>query len=77
MKNAVLILLALKMAMPGVVCAQVPTGAITGFVTDRTGARLAGASVIITNEKSGLSRTLVRRTWGTTVRRCSCQGCTR
>ncbi len=64
MKNAVLLLLALKLALPGIVCAQVPTGAITGFVTDRTGARLPGASVIITNKESGLSRTLVSSDMG-------------
>lgn len=56
MKNAVLMLLALKLAMPGIVCAQVPTGAITGFVTDSTSARIPGASVIITNEETGLKR---------------------
>jgi len=31
MKNAVLMLLALKLAMPSLVRAQVPTGPITGF----------------------------------------------
>ena len=56
MKNAVLLLLALKLAMPAIVCGQVPTGAITGFVTDSTGARIPDASVIITNKETGLKR---------------------
>jgi hypothetical protein len=59
MKNPILLLLALELIMPGMVCAQVPTGAITGFVTDSTGARLPGASVIITNKETGLKRAVV------------------
>ena len=59
MKNAVLLLLALALATPGIVCAQVPTGAITGLVTDSTGARIPGASVIVTNKETGLKRTVV------------------
>ena len=51
--------------MPGLVCAQVPTGAITGFVTDGSGARLPGASVIITNKEYGFeARTLVTSDMG-------------
>ena len=58
MKNAVLMLLVLELAMPGMVCAQVPSGVITGFVSDSMGARLPGANVVITNKESGVSRTL-------------------
>ena len=42
-KNAVL-----NLAIPGIVSGQVPTGAITSFVMDNTGARIPGASVTIT-----------------------------
>ncbi len=59
MKNPILLLLALALVAPGIVCAQVPTGAITGFVTRRTGARIPGASVIVTNKETGLKRDLV------------------
>jgi hypothetical protein len=59
MKNSILLLLVLELIMTGIVCAQVPTGAITGFVTDSTGARLPGASVIITNKETGLKRAVV------------------
>jgi hypothetical protein len=59
MKKPILLLLALALVIPGIVCAQVPTGAITGFVTDSTGARLAGASVTITSNETGLKRTVV------------------
>ena len=40
MKNATLLMLALALVTSGVVPAQVPTGGITGFVADGTGARL-------------------------------------
>ena len=59
MKNFILLLLASALVTPGIVCAQVPAGAITGFVTDSTGARLAGASVTITNRETGLKRTVI------------------
>lgn len=59
MKNLILLLLALALVTPGIVCAQVPTGAITGLVTDSTGARLPGASIIITNKETGLKRAVV------------------
>ena len=59
MKNPILLLLAFALGTPGIVCAQVPTGAITGFVTDSTGARIPGANVIITNKETGLKRALV------------------
>jgi hypothetical protein len=59
MKSPILLLLALALGTSGVVCAQVPTGAITGFVTDSTGARLPGASVTITNKQTGSKRNVV------------------
>jgi len=54
MKNCILSLLALALVTPEIVYAQVPTGVITGSVSDGTGARIAGATVTITNEETGL-----------------------
>jgi hypothetical protein len=59
MKYAILMLLALELVTPKLVCAQVPTGAITGFVTDATGARIPSAIVTVTNKETGLNRTVV------------------
>ena len=64
MKNCILLLLALALVTPGIVCAQVPTGAITGLVSDGTGARIAGATVIVTNKETGLKRTVVASSIG-------------
>lgn len=64
MKCAVLMFLALKLAIPGVVCAQVPAGAISGVVTDVTGARIPRAGVIITNKETGLKRVVVTSALG-------------
>jgi hypothetical protein len=54
-KNAVL-----NLAIPGIVFRQVPTGAITGFVMDNTGARIRGASVTITAFNNPLGAELTR-----------------
>ena len=59
MKCAILMLLALELVKPGIAYAQAPTGTITGFVTDATGARIPGARVVVSNQESGLTRTLV------------------
>ena len=59
MKNCILLVLALALVTRGIVCAQVPTGAITGTVTDSTGARIPNASVTVTNKEIGLKRTVV------------------
>jgi hypothetical protein len=59
MKYAVLVLLGLELVTPSIVRAQVPTGAITGFVNDATGATIRGASVVVTNQETGLKRTLL------------------
>src|SRR5206468_1563968 len=59
MKKPILLLLALALVIPGIVCAQVPTGAITGMVTDSTGARISGASVTVTRIETGLKRTVI------------------
>src|SRR5438132_13738410 len=48
----------------GLVHAQSPTGTIAGVVTDRNGARVAGARVIITNRDNGLTRSIVASTEG-------------
>jgi len=59
MKNAALILLALSLAIPSVVDAQIPAGAIGGYVADGTGARITSASITITSKGTGLKRTVV------------------
>ena len=59
MRYTILMFLALELVTPALVCAQLPTGAITGFVSDATGARIRGASVTITNEDNGLKRAVV------------------
>jgi hypothetical protein len=58
MKNAVLMLLALELAIPRAVSAQVPTGAISGVVADATGAAIPSASVVIADKDTGLKRML-------------------
>ena len=59
MRYTILMFLALELVTPALVCAQLPTGTITGFVSDATGARIRGASVTITNEDNGLKRVVV------------------
>ena len=59
MKNLILLLLAFAPGIQGVVWAQVPTGAITGIVTDTSGARIRGATVVVANKDTGLKHTLV------------------
>src|SRR5438874_13283451 len=64
MKNSAVLLLALALVTPGILCAQVPTGAITGFVSDGTGARIADATVTVTNKDTGFERTVVTSNLG-------------
>src|SRR5881275_2703295 len=64
MKNCILLLLALAPVTAGIVRAQVPTGVITGSVSDGTGARISGATVTITNKETGLKRTAVTSNMG-------------
>jgi len=45
--------------MHGFVCAQAPSGAISGFVTDTTGARIRAASVVVSNKQMDLKRTVL------------------
>jgi hypothetical protein len=59
MKNAVVTLLALQLTMQGLLYAQAPVGAISGLVTDATGARIRGATAIVSNKDTGLKRTLL------------------
>jgi hypothetical protein len=59
MKSPIVLLLALGLGTPGIVCAQVPAGAIAGMVTDPTGAAIRSASVSVTNKDTGLKRALV------------------
>lgn len=58
--------LAVPLYLGGLICAfqrsaraQVPTGIISGVVTDPAGARVAGAQVSLTNRDSGLARNLI------------------
>ncbi len=59
MKNSALLLLAIELMITGTTCAQDPTGAITGIVTDASGAVIRGANVVVINTDTGLKRTLV------------------
>src|SRR6516225_71726 len=61
MKNVRLLirLMPLALVIPGFVGAQTPTGIISGFVTDTTGARIRAASVILKSKETGLKRTLL------------------
>ena len=61
MKNVRLLirLMPLALVMPGFVGAQTPTGIISGFVTDTTGARIRAASVILKSKETALKRTLL------------------
>jgi Carboxypeptidase regulatory-like domain len=61
MKNALLVLRAIVVAlmMHEFVWAQAPTGAISGFVTDTTGARIRAASVVVASKEMGLKRTVL------------------
>ena len=42
----------------GITWAQVTTGTISGTVKDSTGAALTGATVVVLNEETGISRTV-------------------
>ena len=59
MKNAVLMLFALQLTIQGPLYAQAPVGAISGLVTDGTGARIRGATVVVSNKNTGLKRILL------------------
>lgn len=59
MRRLLLILVVLEFTICGIICAQVPTGTITGLVTDPAGAAIPGASVVVMNQETGLKRALV------------------
>jgi hypothetical protein len=52
-------LLVLGSAISGIVRAQLPTGTITGLITDPTGAAIPGASIVVTSKETGVKRALV------------------
>jgi hypothetical protein len=66
MKNVLLLLrlMLLALVMPGFVGAETPTGIISGFVTDTTGARVGAATVIVESKETGSKRTLFTTTAG-------------
>ena len=68
MKNAVLMLFALQLTIQGPLYAQAPVGAISGLVTDGTGARIRVATVVVSNKNIGLKRMLLTSDAGTTAR---------
>ena len=61
MKHVLLMLRAMLMAplMLALVWAQAPTGAISGFVADVTGARIRAASVVVISKETGMKRTIL------------------
>ncbi|HUJ82997.1 MAG TPA: carboxypeptidase-like regulatory domain-containing protein, partial [Candidatus Acidoferrales bacterium] len=58
MNRALLMLLALEVALCGIVRAQDSNGTIVGRITDQSGAAIPGASVTVTNKETGLKRVL-------------------
>src|ERR1019366_4120647 len=48
----------------GIALAQVTTGTISGTVKDSSGAVLPGAQVVVLNDETGISRTVVTDTSG-------------
>src|SRR5215469_17116167 len=59
MKSAFLLLVFATTVTPPISWAQAPTGVISGFVTDPSGARIRAASIVVANEETGLRRTLL------------------
>src|SRR5215469_9446330 len=60
MKRDLLLLgIVLALAIPGFLWAQDPTGVISGFVTDPTGARIRAANVVVISKETGLKRTVL------------------
>ena len=59
MRGTFLLLLLTTIVTPRIGWAQAPTGAISGFVTDPTGARIRAASIVVTNRETGLKRSLL------------------
>lgn len=57
--------LALFVFTAGIVCAQSPTGSLSGAVVDMSGAAVAGASVTITDNATNTSRTVQTSSQGT------------
>ncbi|HWR17699.1 MAG TPA: TonB-dependent receptor [Terriglobales bacterium] len=65
MKTRNLFLVGMLMIMfSALASAQVSTGTISGTVTDSTGAALPGVSVVVLNEETGISRTLLTDSTG-------------
>ena len=58
-------MLAMAIIVSAVVMAQVGTSRVTGVVSDKTGAVIAGAKVTLTNEGTGVSFTTLTSTSGT------------
>ncbi len=58
-QRSLILCFALLLVLPSVVLAQGSASALTGSVTDQTGAALPGVSVTATNDATGLVRTVV------------------
>jgi len=61
---ALVVILLVSMLWTSNASAQVATGTISGTVTDNTGAVLPGVSVVILNQDTGISRTVLTNETG-------------
>src|ERR1700675_995986 len=56
--SAGILLTAFILLFPGFVSAQIDTGSVVGIVSDPSGAAIPGATVTLSNEASGVSRSV-------------------
>ena len=62
--SALVVILLVSLLWTSAASAQVATGTISGTVTDNTGAVLPGVSVVVQNQDTGISRTVLTNETG-------------